>query len=62
MSGRVEIAGVSERDMDLLLLEEFQSSQGFQQWFIRQVLGKDARLGELISAAIDKGTLRLSAG
>jgi hypothetical protein len=50
MSGRIEIAGVSERDMDLLLLEEFQSSQGFQQWFIRQVLGKDARLGELISA------------
>lgn len=50
MTGRIAIAGVSERDMDLLLLEEFQSSHGFQQWFIGKVLGNDARLGELIFA------------
>lgn len=50
MTGRIAIAGVSERDMDLLLLEEFQSSQGFQQWFIGKVLGNDVRLAELVFA------------
>lgn len=50
MSARISIAGVSERDIDLLLLEEFQSSRAFRQWFAAQVLGKARRLGELISA------------
>jgi hypothetical protein len=34
------IAGVSERDMDLLLLEELVSSTEFQHWFLTQCLGE----------------------
>lgn len=31
------ISGVSERDIDLLLLEEFLSSETFQHWFAQQI-------------------------
>src|SRR4051812_47031879 len=34
MSARIAIAGVSERDVDLLLLEEFQSSTSFRKLFL----------------------------
>lgn len=47
---RIAIAGVSERDIDLLLLEEFQSSQAFQEWFVRSVLGPDQSFGGCLSA------------
>ncbi len=50
MSARISIAGVSERDIDLLLLEEFQSSISFQEWFLSQTLGNDASLGQCVSA------------
>ena len=40
MANDLFIAGVSERDIDLLLLEEFHSSPRFRDWFIDQVLGK----------------------
>lgn len=33
MVARISIAGVSERDIDLLVLEEFQSSPSFVTWF-----------------------------
>jgi len=44
----VRISGVFERDVDLLLLEEFVSSPPFLEWFMRAVRIKDC--GELISA------------
>lgn len=47
---RIAIAGVSERDIDLLLLEEFQSSPTFQEWFVRLVLGPDQPVGRCIAA------------
>lgn len=40
----IAIAGVSERDIDLMLLEEFQSSPKFQQWFVSQTLGAGFRI------------------
>src|SRR5688572_22073219 len=46
----ISIAGVSERDIDLLLLEEFHSSPTFQAWFVAQILGGGAVTGELVSA------------
>lgn len=38
MSERVEIAGVCERDIDLLMLEEFHASPGFRSWFLERAL------------------------
>lgn len=35
--GLLRIAGVSERDIDLLLLEEFTASVDFAQWFLKQI-------------------------
>jgi len=34
----LQIAGVSERDIDLLLLEEFTASHAFARWFLEKVL------------------------
>lgn len=39
MSALISISGVSERDIDLLLLEEFHASPQFRIWFIVQSLG-----------------------
>lgn len=36
----ISISSVSERDVDLLLLEEFLSSARFSQWFLQKVLGE----------------------
>lgn len=49
MSARIAIAGVSERDIDLLLLEEFQSSLSFQEWFVAQVLGQSSHIGRCVA-------------
>lgn len=46
----VWISGVSERDIDLLLLEEFLSSPDFLQWFTAHVLGPSFNPGALLSA------------
>jgi hypothetical protein len=40
----IAIAGVSERDVDLMLLEEFQSSPKFQQWFASQTIGASFKI------------------
>jgi len=50
-SAPTSIAGVAERDVDLLLLEEFQSTPAFQDWFVAQTLGPNCRLGKCIAAA-----------
>lgn len=50
MSSKIAIAGVSERDIDLLLLEEFQSSTSFQEWFVTQILGASTCLGRCVAA------------
>ena len=50
MTTPVNIAGVCERDVDLLLLEEFQSESGFSQWFVEQTLGEPAGIGDVIAA------------
>lgn len=50
MTTRIAIAGVSERDIDLMLLEEFQSSPMFQSWFITTALGSDMPRGEVVRA------------
>ena len=42
------ISGVSERDIDLLLLEEFLSSPDFLQWFTAHVLGPSFNSGSLL--------------
>lgn len=50
MTTRIAIAGVSERDIDLMLLEEFQSSPTFQSWFITTALGSDVPRGKVVRA------------
>jgi hypothetical protein len=50
MTERIAIAGVSERDVDLLLLEEFQSSSDFQGWFVREAFGPDVDFGQCTGA------------
>lgn len=50
MTATISIKGVSERDIDLLLLEEFQSSQSFRDWFVAQTFGPDVSLGKFIGA------------
>ena len=47
----LRISGVSERDMDLLLLEEFIASERFRGWFLEKVLGPKHGLKELVLAA-----------
>ena len=47
----ISVAGVSERDIDLLLLEEFQSESEFHNWFVARTLGPSKQLGECVSAA-----------
>jgi len=50
-NGTIKIAGVSERDIDLLLLEEFLASEAFCAWFIEQALGgSPIRFTKLLSA------------
>jgi hypothetical protein len=44
------IAGVCERDIDLLLLEEFIASVHFIQWFTEQINRVDAEIECLLSA------------
>lgn len=36
----ISVSSVSERDIDLLLLEEFLSSERFSKWFLQKVLGE----------------------
>ncbi len=48
MRQEFSIAGICERDIDLLLLEEFHSSEGFALWFTDMVVGRD--LGRVVSA------------
>ena len=49
-NGTIKIAGVCERDIDLLLLEEF-TSETFCAWFIEQALGgSGVRFVKLLSA------------
>ena len=47
---RISIAGVCERDIDLLLLEEFQSSPSFLLWFTESILGKGTPALAFVSA------------
>lgn len=42
MHPTIAIASVSERDMDLLVMEEFLSSPGFSDWFLKMAIGKEA--------------------
>ncbi|MBZ5555193.1 MAG: PD-(D/E)XK nuclease family protein [Acidobacteriia bacterium] len=44
------ISGVSERDVDLLLLEEFIASPGFVRWFMKRLALKDGVNHKVISA------------
>ncbi len=46
----ISIAGVSERDIDLLLLEEAQSETGFAEWLVEEALGEASDLGECVGA------------
>ena len=51
MNTRIAIAGISERDIDLLLLEEFQASAPFLEWFVAQALGQNVHLGRCVTVA-----------
>jgi hypothetical protein len=33
----IKLTGVAERDIDLLLLEEFVANPGFREWFLGEV-------------------------
>jgi hypothetical protein len=46
----IRIAGVCERDIDLLLLEEFLSSAAFRAWFIEASGVPEARLVKFLGA------------
>jgi len=48
--GTIAIAGVSERDIDLLLLEEFIASPDFASWFVAQ-LGFEEAANALVTDA-----------
>jgi len=50
MENGISIAGVSERDIDLLLLEEFLSSPDFSDWFVMKALGDSVNLGRCMEA------------
>src|SRR4051812_5076572 len=49
-TSKLEIPGVCERDVDLLLLEEFLASAEFGNWFLRKVSNGQASSGALIGA------------
>ncbi|MGC9329002.1 MAG: PD-(D/E)XK nuclease family protein, partial [Candidatus Hinthialibacter sp.] len=44
----LRVSGVSERDIDLLLLEEFFSSPKFIDWFVESIDFQEAKNSELI--------------
>ena len=44
----IQISGVCERDIDLLLLEELSSSREFLDWFILQI--EDSRIVEKLKS------------
>lgn len=50
LADSIEFVGVSERDIDLLLLEEFLSSVDFLHWFAAQAIGPDFSVGRLLKA------------
>lgn len=50
MKPDVRVAGVCERDIDLLLLEEFAASPAFCGWFLRAVGFRQALRGRVIRA------------
>jgi len=47
---QLSLSGVCERDVDLLLLEEFISTQEFLHWFMQQVYPKAFSSIEFIEA------------
>lgn len=47
----ISISGVCERDIDLLLLEEFWSSSNFLQWFVSQVVSPNCIAHNLLEAS-----------
>jgi hypothetical protein len=49
-SPEISVAGVCERDVDLLLLEEFIASKSFRKWFLA-VVGVQAQSVRLVQAA-----------
>jgi len=46
----VQVSGCCERDIDLLLLEEFVSASGFFQWFLQSIGWREALGGQVIGA------------
>lgn len=46
----VHVAGISERDIDLLLLEEFWSCTEFVKWFAKRVMGPEVDVSEFLGA------------
>jgi len=42
------IEAIQERDIDLLLLEEFYSSESFRKWFLQKTVGLDSKSGRFI--------------
>lgn len=46
----ISISSVCERDIDLLLLEEFLASPAFLQWFVGQVASAPIKVKELLDA------------
>ncbi len=47
----IAVAGVCERDVDLLLLEEFVASRAFQNWFLTTVTEQGLHAKRLVHAA-----------
>ena len=50
MNPQISVSSVSERDIDLLLLEEFVASASFGSWFIGQASQNDHQIEACISA------------
>jgi len=46
----ISISGICERDIDLLLLEEFMSSREFVEWFAGKTCGEEARACVFVNA------------
>lgn len=46
----IAISGVSERDIDLMLLEEFRASPSFRSWFVAQTLGSGWKVRDCVHA------------
>lgn len=47
----ISVAGICERDIDLLLLEELHSSECFQSWFLKRIIGRSAVDQKFVSAS-----------